>query len=119
MKNPLTIISVLFILFLSSCNQKTAGTIVNQSPDKNVTVTINATRPTAVDAWNVVIKVKAYSFKEGKLAFEVYADDLNDQNVKFDWSDNSNCVITVPVRDDKPRRFQLIANQDQVQVAEI
>jgi hypothetical protein len=119
MKTQIIFITIAIILFSSSCNSKTAGTIVNQSPDKNVTVTINATRPTAVDAWNVVIKVKAYSFKEGKLAFEVYADDLNDQNVKFDWSDNNNCVITVPVRDDKPRRFQLIANQDQVQVAEI
>jgi hypothetical protein len=119
MKEIIIITSVTIVLFLSACNQKTTGTIVNQSPDKNVTVTINAKRPSVVDAWSVMIKVKAYSFAEGKLAFEVYSDDLTEQNVKFDWQDNNNCIITFPVRDDKPRRFQLIANQDQVQLAEI
>lgn len=119
MKTQIAIVCTVLILAFSSCNSKTAGNIVNQSPDKNVTVTIVAKRPTVVDAWTVTIKVKAYSFDEGKLTFEVYDDDINAQNVKFDWQDNNNCIITVPQRDDKDRRFQLIANKDQVQVAEI
>lgn len=107
------------VIGFSSCNQKKVSTVVNQSPDKNVIVIINASRPSAVDAWKVVINVKAYSFKEGKLFFEVYDDDLTDQNIKFEWQDNNNCLITVPERDDKPRKFRLMANKDQVQLAEI
>jgi hypothetical protein len=119
MKRFSLITPVLFILFLYSCNDKKAAVFENLSPNKKVQIKVVANRPSAVDAWKVEIKVKAYDFKEGYLAFEVYAGDLNDQNVKFDWKDDRNCIITVEQRDGEPRKFQLIADANQVQLGEI
>ncbi|HWB63454.1 MAG TPA: hypothetical protein VG603_08090, partial [Chitinophagales bacterium] len=87
--------------------------------NQKVHITITGTRPTAVDAWKVLIAVKAYDFKEGRLQFEIYADDLTEQNVKFDWKDDRHCLITITQREGKPRSFQLIADSQQVQLGEI
>lgn len=64
-------------------------------------------------------RVKAYDFKEGKLIFEIVADDLNNENVQFKWTDDNNCIITIEERDKHVRSFQLIASDSQVQLAEI
>ncbi len=65
------------------------------------------------------MKVKAYSFKEGKLAFEIYAKDLTDENVSFDWKDDTHCTIIFKQQDNTERKFELIASSEQLQLAEM
>jgi hypothetical protein len=93
--------------------------IANNSPEKHVKVELIGKKVMMGDPWKCELKVKAYDFKEGSLIFEVYADDLNDTNIKFDWADENKCTITIIQNDDEKRVFQLIANQNQVQVAEV
>ena len=119
---PTKLVSAIFlfiVLLLSSCNGKTTANVVNTSPNQKVITNVSATRSTSVDPWKVVLKVKAYTFKEGKLEFEIYANDITDQNVKFNWQDDKNCIITFEQREDKPRTFQLIADGGQLQLGEI
>lgn len=112
-------LALILILILASCGGEKKTSLTNFSPDKNVKVTLNAMRPNAVDAWKIDLKVKAYDFKEGELLFEAFASDINDQTVKFDWKGENLCFITITQRDGDPRRFQLIADSNQVQMAEI
>jgi hypothetical protein len=119
MKLNLALLSLTCILLFASCNGKKEATVNNISPDKHVHITVSGTRPSALDAWKVNIAVKAYDFKEGKLEFEIYADDLSDANVKFDWNDERNCIISITQRDGEQRRFHLIADANHVQLAEI
>jgi hypothetical protein len=121
MKSAKPILSVfLLVLFvLSACNGKKAALVINNSPNGKVSIAVTGNRATTVDAWKVTIAVKASTFKEGKLSFEIYADDLNEKNVKFNWQDDKNCIITIEQREDKPRTFQLIADGTQLQLGEI
>lgn len=69
--------------------------------------------------WKVDMAVKAYDFKEGHLAFELQTSEVNNETVKFDWKDDKNCIITCNLSDGSSRKFQLIADASQVQLAEI
>jgi len=115
-----TIYSLLLILFasLASCSGKTEATIENTSPNGKAHITITGKRASIADGFKVDMKVKAYDFKEGLLSFEIYADDLTAENVRFDWVDDNNCDITFDQIDNTQRSFHLIASPSQVQMAE-
>lgn len=119
MLHPLRLLVFALLVTLVSCNGKTSATLQNTSPNGKAAITITANRSNVLDAFKTVITVKAYDFKEGKLQFEIAADDLNNENVKFRWIDDNNCVITIEERDKHVRSFQLIASETQVQLAEI
>jgi hypothetical protein len=114
----------LFVLFLiavsiSSCNDKTSATVESTSSNGKVKVKVEGKRSNVFDAFKTEITVSAYNFKNGKLIFEIMAGDLNKENVKFNWQDDNNCLITIEERDKHVRSFQLIANETQIQLAEI
>ena len=111
------IYAVFLLVFLASCEQKKA-VLENESPNKQVKVVLNADK-SGISPWQCELKVKAYSFKEGALKFEIYAKELNDQTVRFDWQDDANCLISFTESDSKIRTFQLIATASQVQMGEI
>ncbi len=120
MKNHLSsFIIFALVLMLTACNGKTSATVENTSPNGKVKIRITAERTSTFDPFKTEIKVIAYDFKEGKLIFEVMASDLNSKNVKFSWTDDSHCTITIEESDKGERKFQLIASESQVQLAEI
>jgi hypothetical protein len=118
MKNFFYLLPII-IVALGGCNGKTSATLNSTSGNGKVKVTITGTRGNVFDPFKTEIAVKAYDFKEGKLSFEIMADDLNDKNVKFAWTDDNNCVISIEENDKHVRSFQLIASESQVQLAEI
>lgn len=118
MPKSLISLSVICFLLLTSCQSKTS-TVTDVSPNKKVNVTIKASRPTTLGTWAVELDVKAFDFKQGHLSFELEASDVSDKTVKFDWKDDRNCVISLEQRDGQPRTFQLIADENQVQLGEV
>lgn len=119
MKNLLSVFFLTAIFFLTSCNGKTSAALENSSANGKVKIKIAASRSNALDPFKTEIAVKAYDFKEGKLLLEITADDLTQENVKFNWTDDNNCVITIEENDKHIRSFQLVASESQVQLAEI
>ncbi|HEY0261503.1 MAG TPA: hypothetical protein VGB95_00640 [Chitinophagales bacterium] len=112
-----TIYAMFILMLLASCGQKKI-VLENESPNKQVNVTLNAEK-SGISPWQCEMKVKAYSFKEGSLKFEIYAEEMNNTTVRFDWKDDANCIISITETDGKARNFQLIASPNQVQMAEI
>ncbi len=116
---------IIYLIFLitatafSSCNGKTSALVENTSATGKVKIKISAKRDTSLDPFKTEITVNAYDFKEGKLLLEVIASDLNKENVKFNWADDNNCLITIEETDKHLRSFQLIASPSQFQLAEI
>ena len=119
MKNLFALLFFAFTIAISSCGSKTSATIESTSANGKVKVTVEGTRSISFDPFKTKITVKAYEFKEGKLMFEIMAGDLNKQNVKFNWQDDNNCTITIEESDKNVRSFQLMADENQVQLAEI
>ena len=119
MHKILTILLLSVILFFSSCNGKTSALVENTSANGKVKIKISAKRNSSLDPFKTEITVKAYDFKEGKLLLEVVAADLNNENVKFNWTDENNCHITIEETDKHVRSFQLMASPSQFQLGEI
>lgn len=111
---------LLLLITLQACEGGGVTYITDKSPAGHTTITVNASRAVAMEPWKINLQVKAYDFKEGSLKFEIYAGELKqDENVKFDWKDENNCIISFTQSDDVVRQFQLIATPDRVQLAEI
>ncbi|MCW5908338.1 MAG: hypothetical protein KIS94_10785 [Chitinophagales bacterium] len=113
------LILLLFISALTGCGGKTSALLEKEFKEGKVKLTVSGNRSTSVEAWRVDLSVKAYNFKEGKLSFEIYAADLNDETVSFLWEDDNNCKITFIQRDGVKRTFHLIASPEQLQLAEV
>ncbi len=118
MKNTIAAISVICIFLLSSCQSKTVS-LKSDSSNQKVHIVVTANRIASMEPWKVDISVAAYDFKPGKLLFELESGDINDKTVKFDWKDDRNCIISFDQPDGTPRKFQLIADASQVQLAEV
>lgn len=110
---------ILFLLFLAACNGKTEALLEHTHDNGKVKVTIKGKRVSSVEPWKVDMAVKAYNFKEGNLIFEIYAEDLNSENVSFTWADDSRCDIVFTQQDGAKRTFRLLASPQQMQMAEI
>ncbi len=119
MRKLFSLLLMSVMMCFSSCNGKTTALIENTFANGKVKIKISATRDTSLDPFKTEITVKAYDFKEGKLLLEVIASDLNNENVKFNWTDENNCLITIEETDKHVRSFQLIASPSQFQLAEI
>lgn len=108
----------LFLLFLlAGCQQKNV-TLENTSPNEKVKITLTAEK-SSLNPWQCELKVKAYSFQEGALKFEIFTGNLDNETVSFDWKDDENCLISFSETDGKARTFHLIATPNQVQMAEV
>ncbi len=118
MKN-IYIFLVIGLLALGSCGGKTNALYSNVYSKGKVKITITGKRATSIEAWKVEMKVKAYDFKEGKLAFEIYADDLNAETVSITWKDKHHAEIQFKLQDHTTRKFELIASPEQLQMGEI
>lgn len=119
MKNLITLLICTTLISLSACNGKTSAIVENLSANQKVYIKITGSRSNSLDPFKTEISVKAYDLKPGKLIMEIMAPDLNSENVKFNWQDESHCTITITEQDEHTRTFQLLADANQLQLAEI
>ncbi|MBS1686796.1 MAG: hypothetical protein JSS76_18810 [Bacteroidetes bacterium] len=105
---------MILLLGLGSCGQPKDVKMVRSSADGKVIVTITARKASALDPFQVSMAVRAGDIPEGSLNFEVAADDLNDSNVRVEWSDPQHAVITFTQRDGEPRIFTLTVSESSV-----
>lgn len=87
--------------------------------EDKVFVKIDALKKSAMDPWKITMKVKSYEVPEGALSFEHQVSHLKADDVKFDWTDESTCIISFPYDDGKFRKFRLEATQTNCNLAEI
>jgi hypothetical protein len=102
-----------------ACNYPTQASIERVSPSGKVTLHIEANRLAGVEPWRVVMKVKAYHFKEGQLSTEITAHYLDDKSVQINWFEESSADIVFKQNDGSTRIFRLIASPQQLQFAEL
>ncbi|MBS1619858.1 MAG: hypothetical protein JST76_15165 [Bacteroidetes bacterium] len=110
---------MIVLLGLASCGQPKDVKMVKSSPDGKVTLTITGRKASALDPFQVSMSVRAGDIPEGSLTFEIAADDLNDSNVRLDWSDPQHAVITFTQRDGEPRIFTLAVSETSVLLAPV
>lgn len=105
---------VTILLFLVSCGQPKDVTFIRKSPDGSCTITITGRKASSLDPYQVSLGVRAGDIPEGSLNFEIYADQLDDSNIRIDWSDQQHAIITFTQRDGEPRVFTLAVSDSGV-----
>ncbi len=108
---------IILIIGFYGCG-KTSSTVEHTSPNGKVKLTVLGNRSSSFDPWQVELKVKAYSFKEDQLSFEIYASDLNTGTVLFNWNDEEHCTIIFKLTDNTERKFSLTVSPEHLELKE-
>lgn len=119
MMKPYLNLGLILLFLFSACNYPTAASMERISPSGKVKVDIEANRTLTTDPWKVVIKIKAYSFKEGQLTTEIVAKNIDNKTVNFNWFEESSADITFTQSDGSSKIFRLISNEEQLQFAQV
>lgn len=106
----LLLIVLLSSFALTSCDQKKTANLQKTFQQGMVEVTIDGKRANVLSPFVTVIRVKAYGQKGESGEFELYTDDLSDENVAFSWTDDATCRITFTERDGAKKGFTLTAS---------
>ena len=114
-----TIFSIVLLAAIASCGKTGTVNIQSTSANGKVKIELSAERKLPLDPYTVDLKVKAYNQEEGKLRFEIGADELSPSNVNFKWDESKHCIITITERDNHIRTFELLASENQLQLAEV
>jgi hypothetical protein len=111
---------LLAVLIFGSCQQRPlSGTVSGSSPDGKTTISATAVRKASLDPFTVTMEVKTVSESQGSLQFEVAASAIDSSDVKFDWKDNNNCIITFIQSDNEKRIFRYYATATNVILQEV
>jgi hypothetical protein len=106
------IAAMLLTMFLFSCGMKETAELSSDSPDGKCTITITGTKNFG-DPWQTSIKINAFK-QEQQVVTEIYADGLNEKNIKFTWTNNNHCFITINQQDDTQRTFSVEATAEKI-----
>lgn len=114
MKKYIWAFAIVCALFSSCKNEHFKRILISENKTE---VTIEGEKEGLAMEWSVTIHVKAKGFSDGTLSFQIYNDSL-ENNVKVDWLNSENAIITF-VEKDGERKFKLIASNKQIFLAEI
>ena len=86
------------IIGLCSCSKETIDPIESFSADKQMKISLTASRANALDSWMLDIEL-THAGSTSKVVQEFYADEVSKKNVAFQWKSNSMCLIQLTQRD--------------------
>ena len=110
----------LAVLILTSCQQHpVSASLSSPSPDGKTMITIKAQKPSSLDPFTVTMEVKEGDVSQGSLQFEIGASTIDSSNVKYEWADSNNCIITFTHSDGEKRIFRYYATSTNVVLQEI
>jgi len=115
MKN--SIIFIFVIVLLAACGSKKSGEIVSKSADGNAQITVSGTKNSFVDPWQTTIKISGYN-NSSEAQTEIYAGDLNNDNIIFQWENNNVCKVTIKQQDNTSRTFVAEMQPDKLELHE-
>jgi len=110
------LILLLFSVFLLSCGEKKES-LIKESTDKKVKISLIGTKSMALDPWKLDIQVEAYGEK-GTLSTE-YHGEISDSNITFLWLENGVCEISLKEQDGVVRTVLIKADSRGIQAQEL
>lgn len=100
MRIQFILISLFSLLFLVGCETESSELFETKSPNGNISITAQGTTSIIpLEPWRVDIKMTMKDKEPISSFVEVYADSLSNDNVKFTWKSENECIITLIQRD--------------------
>ncbi len=105
---------ILFILIasmcISACSKQTSAPLETYSADKEMKITLTASRTNSLDPWMVDVELQ-HAGKTTNVSHEFYADEVSDKNVSFDWQSERDCMIHLTQRDGEVITIPILVNE--------
>jgi len=93
------------VLFVVSCESKSV-LLTNASPDQNTVITVHGEKNFTMDPWEVTFKIKNKKVDDTS-TIEYYNDELTEEQISFNWTDNQHCDIELKEQDGHIIRLKL------------
>ncbi len=93
---------LMFVVFASSCSGVLKTEVIkSQSTNGEMKIEVWGERRSSLDPFTTYVKVSRKELKLAPATTEIYADDLNTENVQFFWKSNNSCFVQLTHRDGK------------------
>ncbi|HVD99371.1 MAG TPA: hypothetical protein VNB90_14275 [Cytophagaceae bacterium] len=104
--------------FLFSCSGTKTQELISKSSDQKAQIKVSGFRAIAFDPFQATIIIDGFG-QSDTLVTEIYAKDLSNETVKFDWVDEANCTLSFVQQDDSKRTMQVRFSEDGNSLREI
>jgi hypothetical protein len=113
--------SVIILLFIGlvSCIKPKTAQVEHTYANGNIKIRIEGLKDELVGPWKVTMRFKVYGFEESKMEVKIYADEISDKTVSFNWQTPTECIISFKQSDDKTREFKLTASPNTLEIVSI
>ena len=88
------------VLFFTSCKKQESKVLSGSSKDGKMHIAVRGERMTSMDPFTVFITL-THNGQDLEVTTEVYADKIDESNVKFKWQDERHCLVVFTHRDGK------------------
>ena len=109
-------ILLLICAFYFSCAEK-KETLVKESSDKKIKISLIGTKSMAFDPWILDIQVEAFGEK-GTLKTEFHGE-ISEQQITFTWLESGVCEISLKEQDGVVRTILVKADERGIQAQEL
>jgi len=109
-------INLFLLVLFTACFEPKTALVEHTHAAGNVKVWVEGKKEEMVGPWKVTMRFKVYNFEQSKIDVEIYADEISETTVKFNWTDETNCIISFTESDGKERKFKLIAAPNNMEV---
>lgn len=112
--------TLLLLLLLSACTETITEPVSTQSEDGAITLVTTGSRSSSLDPFQVTIHAtwpeKDY---DNEIKMEIYASELNEQTVIYDWITDRMVRIIFKLQDGTNRQFVFKASDSGVSLQEV
>ncbi len=98
MKKNIIRLTFPLLFLLGACKSEISEHIVSKNSDKGLLIDVWGERSSTLEPWTVYIATDFMADKD-TIFTELQADKVDASNVKFNWKDDTNCIIDLTHRD--------------------
>jgi archaellum component FlaG (FlaF/FlaG flagellin family) len=81
------------LIFAIACDSVKSKELITSSADSSYQIKVSGIKPIALDPFTAEIIINGNN-RSDTLMTQIYASELNEETVRFTWSDSTNCLIT-------------------------
>lgn len=97
-KNTFYHLIVMLGLLVSGCQKEETSRLSSSSADGQMQISVYGERVSSLDPYTAHI-ILTHGGEDMEVTTEVYADKLDESNVRFDWKSNETCHVIFTHRD--------------------
>jgi hypothetical protein len=107
------------LILLSACSERTSAVLTSTSPDNAYSISLSGKSVVIGDPWKCMLIVNKKNIITDTLLFELRAENIDTNTVKFDWKSNDECHVKLTQINDNIKIFTVILNDNILNIRDI